>query len=320
MFTLCSEITIGGMRFSGINDVEINRSIYDLAATATVKVPVTAVLKQKEQPPAFVETAKKIKRGDAVVIKLGYNGTLYNEFCGYVKNINLATPVEIECEDEFFICRTKTVTLNGTTTLVDLLKLCGLKVEYAETLNLKNFAIKGKPTPSVAEVLGKLQTDYGLNMFFDLQGNFYAARPERLIGDIVKYELRRNVIADDELIYRAADDVQIEIKAVCIKKDGTKVEATKGTKDGISRTLYFYDIESSQELATLAEAELQRNSYDGYEGEIETFLVPFAAPTMVADITDPVYSDRDGKYYIESVNTTFGMNGARRKLSIGTKI
>lgn len=320
MFTLCSEITIGGMLFSGVNSVEITRSIYELAATATIKVPVTAVLKQKGTPPARVETAKAIKRGDQVIIKIGYNGRLREEFRGYVKNLNLTTPVEIECEDEFYQCRTKSVKLKGSTTLADILTLCGLRVKHAETLTLRNFAIKGKPTPSVAEVLGKLQTDYGLNMFFDMAGDFYAARPERLVGEVVKYELRRNVIKDDELIYRRADDVQIEIKAVCIKKDGTKVEATKGTKDGVSKTLYFYDVENTQELATLADAELRRSSYDGYEGEIETFLEPFATPTMVAQITDPVYNERDGRYYIESVKTLFGMNGARRTVAIGTKI
>lgn len=308
------------MRFKGVNYVEIENSIYELSAKATIKVPVTAVLKQSGQPSTRIETAQAIKRGDKVSIKLGYNGRLFNEFNGYVKNINLATPIEIECEDEFYKCRSRKVTLKGTTTLTDLLQLCGLKIKQCETLSLKNFAINGNPTPSVAQVLGKLQTDYGLNCFFDLNGDFYALRPERMQGDVVKYELRRNVISDDELIFRKADDVKIEIKAICIKKDGTKVEAKKGTDGGISKTLYFYDIEDMNELAILADAELKRNSYDGYEGEIETFLIPYAAPTMVADIKDSVYNQRDGQYYIEGVKTTFGMDGGRRKITIGIKI
>lgn len=320
MFTLCSDISIGGLRFKGVHYVEVESSIYELSAKAVVKVPVTAVLKQSGQPSTRVETAQTIKRGDKVSIKLGYNGRLFDEFNGYVKNINLATPIEIECEDEFYTCRGKQVKLKGTTTLADLLKLCGLKVQQCETLTLKNFALNNNPTPSVAQVIGKLQTDYGLNCFFDLNGNFYAVRPERMQSEVVKYELRRNVINDDELIYRKADDVKIEIKAICIKKDGTKVEATKGATGGTAKTLYFYDVEDMTELATLADAELKRNSYDGYEGEIETFLAPFATPTMVAHVTDPVYGQRDGKYYIEGVKTTFGMEGGRRKITIGTKI
>ena len=169
-------------------------------------------------------------------------------------------------------------------------------------------------------MLSKLKTNYGLSVFFDLQGRIYACRPYKVVGDTVKYRLRYNVINDDSLQYQNRDDVKIEIKAVCFKKDGTKVEATKGDKDGTTKTLYFYDVENMTELATLAERELQRYSYDGYTGQIETFLAPYAAPAMAADIADKVYPQRDGRYYIESVETTFGTGGGRRKVEIGIKI
>ena len=71
MLTLTSEITIGGKKFGGVHDVRIKRSIYELAATATVKVPVTAVLKQTGKPNAEVEVAKEIKAGDPVEIRRG---------------------------------------------------------------------------------------------------------------------------------------------------------------------------------------------------------------------------------------------------------
>lgn len=320
MYVLSSDITIGGIQFNGVNQVNIVRSIYELSATATIKLPVTAVLKQKGESTTKVETAKVVKVGDKVTIKLGYDNKLQTEFVGYVKRLNLTMPIEIECEDEFYNCRGSKVSLKGTTTLEDLLKLCGLKVNSCETLKLKNFAISGNATPSVAQVLGKLQTDYGLNIFFDIEGRVNAVRPERIQSDTVKYEFRLNVIADDDLIYRRADDVKIEIKAICIKKDGTKVEATKGIGGGTAKTLYFYDVEDMQELALLAEAELRRCSYDGYEGEIETFLIPYAAPTMIADIVDPVFSERDGQYYIEATEVEYGMNGGRRRVTLGTKI
>jgi len=41
---------------------------------------------------------------------------------------------------------------------------------------------------------------------------------------------------------------------------------------------------------------------------------------MVAEIEDEVYHQRDGRYYIESVETTYGTNGARRTMEIGIKI
>mgnify|MGYP000837986946 FL=1 len=128
------------------------------------------------------------------------------------------------------------------------------------------------------------------------------------------------MINDDDLQYHRADDTKIYIKAIAFQKDGTKVEAKKGDENGAAKTLYFYNITSMTELATLAQAELERYSYDGYQGRITTFLEPYAAPAMVAVLTDPVYPERSGNYYIESVETTFGRSGGRRKVEISLKV
>ncbi len=169
-------------------------------------------------------------------------------------------------------------------------------------------------------MLADLTKRYGLAVFFDLDGKVYACRPEKVVGDSVKYELRGNVINDDKLQYLNRKDVKIQIKAICYKKDGTRVEAKKGTEGGSARTLYFYDVQDMQELATLAQNELERETADGYDGSITTFLEPYAAPGMVAELTDPVYAERSGKYYISTVTVDFGSGGGRRTVEIGTAI
>ena len=55
MFVLSCEIKIGGVSFKSVNEVRISRSLYSLSATATVKVPVTAVLKHTGEPPTHIE-------------------------------------------------------------------------------------------------------------------------------------------------------------------------------------------------------------------------------------------------------------------------
>lgn len=50
MFALCCEIKIGSVSFKSVHDVKVKRSLYDLMATATIKVPVTAVLKHSGEP------------------------------------------------------------------------------------------------------------------------------------------------------------------------------------------------------------------------------------------------------------------------------
>ena len=50
MYVLTCDIRIGGKRFSAVNGVSVKRSVYALGATATIKVPVTAVLRQAASP------------------------------------------------------------------------------------------------------------------------------------------------------------------------------------------------------------------------------------------------------------------------------
>lgn len=322
MFSLCSDIRIEPQNatpfsFRAVNEVTVKRSIYEVAATATVKVPVTAVLRQKDGTRTTTDTAKAIHVGDRITIRLGYDDRMNVEFIGYVVRLNLKTPLEIECEDEFYTTRNRNVILSGTQTLAAILKKCGLDVAFCETLTVSNFAVPNRP---VSAVLGKLSTDYGLCIFFDVNGKCYAARPESIIGGRVKYVLRRNVINEDQLQYNRAEDVKLKIKAVCFKRDGTKIEATIGSDDGTDRTLYFYDVTSVAELKTLASAELKRYSFNGYRGSITTFLEPYAAPAMCAELTDPQYPQRDGTYYVEGTQVNFGRSGGRRTVEIGVKI
>ena len=224
MFILCSEIRIGNVSFKSVHDVRIKRSIYSLAATAVVKVPVTAVLKHTGEAPAYIETAQAVKVGDRVEIRLGYDGNLSTEFAGYVKRLNYKVPLEIECEDEYYATRRVNCVFSGKeTTLKQCLNtiLPDLNIAYCVDLTLKNFVVNNKPG---SWVLGFLKKEYGLAVFFDIDGNLYAGKAHEVQGETVKYRLRYNVIKDDELKYQLAEDVRLKVKAVCYYKDGTKIE------------------------------------------------------------------------------------------------
>jgi hypothetical protein len=301
--------------FNGVNDLEIKRSVHTLGASAVIKVPVTAVIRQNEVK-TYVETAKAIAPGDKVSIRLGYNGQLYREFSGYIKQLNLKTPLEIVCEDQFYVTRSQSITLDGKiTVLEDIIKKMGLPIGYCVPLTIKNFVADNKPQ---SWVLGKLKTEYGLWIFFDMDGRIYLTEPYIVKGDRVRYRFRYNVINEDDLKYQRAEDIKLKIKAVCIYRDGEKVEATIGPEDGVEKTLYFYDVQDEKQLAVLAKAELERYRYDGYRGKITAFLQPYAAPSMIAVLEDPVYSERGGSYYIESTEVQFGVSkGGRRIVSIG---
>lgn len=316
MYILRSKITIGSVTLESVNNVEITRSLYSIVDTAKIKIPVTALLKSSNEPPTRIETAKTIKVGDPVVINLGYD-TTEREFVGYVKAVNLTTPLEVICENEAYNTRKKSITTSGGQTLKKILSDMGLTVGYAEDIKMKNYVVQ---SVTQFELLNRLKKDFGLLIFFDNDKKVYATRPAKVQGTTVKYELRGNVINDNKLQYHSKEDVKIKIEAICFKNDGTKVEAEYGVTGGAVEQRYFYNVEDMAELRTLAEIELKRISYDGYDGEIETFLQPFVEPCMIADVLDPQYSERSGKYYVTGVKTTFGVSGARRTVEIGEKI
>lgn len=320
MFVLCCELKIGSVAFKSVHDVQIKRSIYNLAATAVIKVPVTAVLKRAGEPPTYIETAEAVKVGDPVEIRLGYDGQMNTEFIGYVKRLNYKIPLEIECEDEYYLTRSiNCVFSKKETTLKQCLStiLPGIKLGVCADLTLKNFVVNNKPG---SWVLGILKKEYGLTVFFDLNGNLYAGKAHDVQGETVKYLLRYNVIKDDDLKFQLASDVKMKVKAICYYKDGTKIEGELGEDGGENKTLYYYDVKDAKELKALAQEELKRYSFDGYRGKIETFLFPYALPGMVAQLEDEVYQERSGNYYIESVDVSFGMSGARRNVEIGIKV
>lgn len=319
MFRLTSEITIGGVTFKSVHDVQVKRSIYSLAATAIVKVPVTAVLKHEGEPPTHIETANAIRVGDTVTIKLGYDNRLQTEFIGYVKRLNYKLPLEIECEDEYYKLRfINCVFSKKETTLKACLNevLSGVQTGQIADLTLKNFVVNNKPG---SWLLGYLKKEYGLLAYFDINGKLYVGKANSVKGETVKYVLRENVISDDELKYQLAQDIKLKVKAICYYKDGSKIEGELGEGGGEQKTLYYYDVKDAGELKALANEELRRYSFDGYRGKIKTFLQPYALPGMVADITDNTYPDRSGSYFIEAVTTTFGAGGGRRTVEIGIK-
>lgn len=312
------------IRFNSLHSVETYKSLDKVGSSAKIKIPTSARLNYANtNQTESVQTAKVFKRGDKVHIQLGYNGNLVSEFKGFIYKINLTTPLEIECEGYEFLlrqdCPTKTF---ASTTLKEVLNwlIAGTEISIngkIPDVNLTNFVIP--KSLNKLDVLQQLKERYGITIYF-ADNVLYAGLDFIQYLGTVKYKLGWNTVKEDELKYQYEDDVKLRIKAVLVKKDNTKLEAEVGDKDGQQRTLYFYNVSSKAELEKLALAEMKKYKFSGYTGKITTFLEPFAAPGMVAEIMDEKYNERGGKYEIRSVKTTFGQSGARRSVEIGKTV
>jgi hypothetical protein len=318
-FVLTCQIAIGNHLFDQVHQVEIEKSWKTLGDSATIKLP-------------YEGWARSIKPGDPVSIRLGYMGKYdREEFTGYVSQVDETKPLEILCEDNIYLM--KRVNIKASYSNINLKELvqnivnevnskypeAGIKLHsQIQDVQFEKFRLNNV---TAANAMKKLREEYGLtSLFLGNQlyvGQAYTETPADL--PTVNYSFQYNVI-EHALKYHKAEDVRLKVKAINIRKDNTRTEIELGDEDGELRTLHFYNINNEAQLKLLAKEELQRLKFDGYEGDFLTFLIPFSEPGMAADIRDPQYPERSGKYFIDEVTTTFGINGARRKVKPGIKL
>jgi hypothetical protein len=328
MFVLGCDITIGPFNFKSVHEVKVRRSLHNYLDTASIKIPASARLRQNGILTETVETAKAIQAHMPVLIKLGYNGDLRQEFRGYVARVNVATPCEIEVEGMFHLLKFKTY--KKAFREVSLKQLFEYLIAELPDIQLSRnmpdaplgvFYCDGR---TGTEILEELKKD-GFAIYFR-DNELYGGLQYTEVYDTVKYRLGWNVIKDNQLKYRREQDVKARIKAIYIKPDNERIVVTVGNGSGIERTQYYTNIsgkddnEIKKNLRLEAEGDLKELSYDGYEGKITTFLQPFAVAGDAAEIEDENYPERSGKYIIETSEVTFGTGGARRVLEIGKTV
>lgn len=320
MFVLGCKVEIGDYVFDSIVDVKIVRSVDLLSDTAIIKLPTKFVLKGMKQKHT---TEKTFKVKDPVTITLAYVGKFeHTEFRGFVSKIKPNTPIEIHCEDSTFVLRRQSHFKNFTnTTLRGVLQYitAGTGIELSPNIPdvpLENFLLKGD---NGAQALNKIK-EFGFVVFFDGNGKLFAGlRQTEGTGKEVTYDLDYNIVSH-ELEFKTAEQVKIKLKAKGWKPDNTYIEVEVGDKDGEERIWQTRSVTNEAELRKLAESQLMAMTYNGYDGTVTGFLIPFADRGMTAHIIDEEYPEREGKYFIPKVEIEFGTNGARRVVTLGRKL
>jgi hypothetical protein len=319
MLVLACNISIGATEYRQVNDVVIDSSVDQLQTEATIKLPrVSKVL------------ADQIQVGDAVNIDLAYEGVYEGtEFSGYVEFVSPKIPVEVQCLDATYLLRRTPISKSWKdTTLLEVLnylvdqtndkgigKPITLNREFVPEINFEKFLIDNV---NAARAIEELSDGYGLKAYFRDHELYVGLDLIDRQGE-VRFDMSRNVI-EDNLTFRTADQVKLKVKATSIQKDNTHFDVEFGDPDGEQRTLVYYNIASKNELESLAQRELEKYRFDGYEGTLKTFLIPYSTHGMTAIVESPVYPEKDGQYNIDRVVTRFGVDGASRTVHLGTKL
>ncbi|RAJ75535.1 hypothetical protein CLV59_109149 [Chitinophaga dinghuensis] len=326
MFRLTSEINIGRYKSIKPISVKINRSIFDFVDKAVFKMPDAAkVMNGNLLVQNKADTALLFKQGDAVSIQLGYNGELKEEFKGFVTKVNHTSPVEIECEGYAYQLRSgRNITKVYTKTtlksvLQDITSPTDIKLGEIPDVSIDRLAVNDK---SGTEVLLLLKNYYKLEFFFhgdELSANLLYLNREAN----VKYRLGFNVIKADELKLKNGGSDKVVVRFLSDKNNGEKVSGKVGNtqqKDAKEELLKVPSVSDQKSLEKIAEKHAYTLNYGGYEGKIECFLSPYCIPGFRASFEDLKHTEKNGNYYVQATEVSYGKEGARRSVTIGAKL
>lgn len=321
MFILEGKVEIGDFTFNAVNDIEITKSVEEMGDTAVIKLPTRFKVKQNGEQK-YTENA--IKVGDSVTITLGYEGKYSGvEFTGFVKKISPKVPLEIHCEDAIWLLRRKSITKTwAKTTMKEILQevVKDTPVKLAKRIpdiELDKWIIRNA---NGAQVLESIREKLFMSVFITDDGKLYCGLEQLTnIGQTVVYDLNYNLV-DNSLEFKSKEDRKIKIKYTYIDAKNKRHSIEVGDPDGEQREYHTSVISDMKKLEEMARAEIKKLKYDGFDGDVTSFLIPYATRGMKAKFIDSEHPNREGNYFIKKVVTTFGTGGARRKVTIGNRL
>ncbi len=322
MFNMTYKITIGSYRLKMIDSVVVKKSVEELSDTAIITLPASVY-------NVALSVESKIKRGDKVVIEFGYDGNNRIEFEGYLNSIKTDKgQLTLECEDTLYLYKTslkdeeiknisvKTLLerINAVVAREHNMKIA-LKCDYDFTYD--KFVISNA---TAFDVLKKVQEEAKPNIYFE-NGTLHVHPQYSEIAGSVVYDFSKNV-ESEELKYVRAEDRRLLIVIKGKGKDGKTFQLEVGTTGGDKITLdrSGSGISDQASLRRLAEEELKRKNFTGYEGSLTGWLLPVCEPAYKVEVIDNEYEYKNGTYYVLAVETSFSRDGGERKVTLGKKI
>ncbi|MDO5608252.1 MAG: late control protein [Capnocytophaga sp.] len=321
MFVLEAEIQIGRYTFHNVTSVKITKSVNELADSCTITLPSHFKLRKGDKE---IYTEKAIKTGDTVSVTIGYKNVYSGlEFRGFVKKIKPGIPVEIECEDAMYLLRRKNIHKAwDKTTLKEVLHevVKDTPITLTDTIPdivLEKWIVKNA---NGTQVLQKLKEEFLISIFINDENKLYAGLSQLTnLGQTAVYDLNYNIIAND-LEYRSKEDRKIKVRYSYIDPKNKKQTIEMGDPEGELRTYHTSVVSDENKLKEMALAEIEKLKYDGFDGSLTAFLVPYANRGMKARLIDNELKEIDEEYFIKKVEITFGTSGARRKIEIGGRL
>lgn len=310
------DITVGDWRLGMVEKVEIVRSVEQLSDTCIITLPGAEYNKA-------LDVEQKLHRGDRVVVNLGYSEIgMVQEFEGWLQRIGTDNgAITLECEDDLFLFRKALPDQQlSNVTLSSLLQLVvdgiggGFNIDCSYSWTYQKFVIS---TATGFDVLKKIQEESGSDIYIEGK-TLHLHGPGEKVGNTIIYDFEQN-IQDCDLTYRRTQDRQVRVVVKALMPDGKVKEREYGTTGG-DRIVVRSAATDDESMRLRGESEHKRLTFDGYDGNIVTWLVPYIKPGDSAELHDKDYEYKDGTYYVKGVKTEFSADGGTRTVELGYRL
>lgn len=296
------------------HELRVQSSFRTLTDTATITLARNVKYFNKNK------VREVFRAGDPVQIYMGYVRDYISEFEGYVSTVGDDIPVTIQLQDEMWKLKQMPVHISlPNVKLNEFIELIcpGYEVE-ADTFSIGSVRFVHS---TVSQVLEQLQQQYGLYSYMQgkklVVGKYYAAN-----SDLPPVPIHlEDDVATNNLVFRHAEDLRIEIRAVSTLSNGEKIEVTVGDAGGEVRQLTYYNITDRSSLEKLAEADYEKYKVDHFSGSISIYGRPVLRHGMKVDLISRLYPERNGIYYVDATDAGIYSNAQyRRTLTLGDKV
>lgn len=330
--------------FDFVTEWETEESVDNLTQTFKITFPRALQFEGRE---LFSGNSPVFERGDQILVEAGYYPELRQIFQGWVSEISAKIPVTIMCEDDMYLLKNTRVTypdkskltyyytskkkgkaLKRPKVISPQVKLGELldailpdDIEYDAVDKNLNLGMYRATNVSVSEILDHLKSHYGLSSRFRQEDRklYVGFRSNAADTQTQYFEFENNIISDENLEYRRAEDMSIKVVVKSIDINNVTTEVEVGDTDGSQRTYHLYNSDKAA-MTEYANKKLTEVKYTGYSGSFETFGEPYIRPGDIANLVSKKLPERDGNYLVTSVRRTLGMGGYRQEPEIGAKV
>ena len=310
------DIEVGDYKLGMVEKVEIIRSVEQLADSAVVTLPAA-------EYNIALDVEQKIHRGDKIVINLGYDEIgMVQEFVGWVQRVGTDNgAITLECEDDLYLFRKDLMDRQFTNvSLKSLLELVvegvggGFSIDCSYSWTYEKFVINNA---TGYDVLRKIQEECGADIYIQ-EKTLHVHAPGEKVGNTIYYDFSQNV-QDCDLTYRRTEDRRVRVVVKALLPDGKVKQREYGTTGG-DKVVVKCASSDDESMKLRGESEHKRLTFDGYDGNIVTWLVPYIKPGDKAVLHDKDYDYKDGSYFVRAVSTEFSADGGKRTVELGYRL